>query len=428
MSTLIIVLLTIILMILSLIFLPKIRIGKYNIDTYYIITTIGALIIIFTGQIKINELKTIFFNDNGMNPVKIIILFLSMAFMSIFLDKVGFFKYLAGVAANKFQKNQISLFLALFFLISILTVFTSNDIIILTFTPFICYFCKHTKINPIPYLIGEFFAANTLSMILIIGNPTNIYIASNAHITFIEYFSKMVLVGLLASILLCLILIILFRKSLKKPLEPNLEIVHIESKFLLFTGILHLSLCMIVMAISNYVDIEMYLVSLGFMISLFSIALIYCLVKKQEVTILGNSLKALPYAFIPFLSSMVILISALNKTPAIKELALILSKTDSPILYGISSFILGNVLNNIPMSILYSEILSSSIVSSSSIYAVIASSNLCALLSPLGSLAGMMFLDLVKKQNVNLNFIKFMKYGFIGIILAAFSFSLIILG
>lgn len=63
-------------------------------------------------------------------------------------------------------------------MVAILTIFTSNDIVILTFTPFICYFSKNAKINPIPYLVAE-FAATTYSMMLIIGNPTNIYFLMN---------------------------------------------------------------------------------------------------------------------------------------------------------------------------------------------------------------------------------------------------------
>ena len=74
-------------------------------------------------------------------------------------------------------------------MVAILTIFTSNDIVILTFTPFICYFSKNAKINPIPYLVAEFAAANTYSMMLIIGNPTNIYLATSASIDFISYFN-----------------------------------------------------------------------------------------------------------------------------------------------------------------------------------------------------------------------------------------------
>ena len=427
MTTLIIVFLCIALMIFSLFFFPKIKIGKVTLDTYYLITLTGALLLIILGKISGAEMKEIFFCDKGMSPVKIIILFLSMAFLSIFLDKIGFFSYLATKASMKFESNQISLFLALFILISILTVFTSNDIIILTFTPFICYFCKHTKINPMPYLIGEFFAANTLSMTLIIGNPTNIYIASNAGITFFEYFKEMALIGFAAALLLCVLLVIVFKKSLSSPIETIDETAHIESKFLLVTGLVHLLACTVLMAISNYIHIEMYLVSLAFAISLIVITLIYCLIKGEKLTYIKKSIRELPFPFIPFLTSMVVLITCLNGTSFISSFSNLLASTNSPFVYGISSFIFGNLLNNIPMSILYSELFSASLVSSDIIYAVIASSNLCALLTPLGSLAGMMFINLIKQQEISISFGKFMKYGIIGIVLIAFTLTLIVI-
>jgi arsenical pump membrane protein len=63
----------------------------------------------------------------------------------------------------------------------------------LTFTPFIYYFTKHAKIDPVPYLIGEFFAANTWSIMLYIGNSTNIVLATVFQIDFLEYFKWMFL-------------------------------------------------------------------------------------------------------------------------------------------------------------------------------------------------------------------------------------------
>ena len=79
-------------------------------------------------------------------------------------------------------------------LVSVLTVFTSNDIIVLTFTPFICHFAKSARIDPLPYLVSEFVAANTWSMALIIGNPTNIYLMSGTGISFLSYTAKMITV------------------------------------------------------------------------------------------------------------------------------------------------------------------------------------------------------------------------------------------
>ena len=101
-----------------------------------------------------------------------------MTVLSVFLDEVGFFGYIAAFALKKAGRSRKRLFFYLYITVSVLTVFTSNDIIILTFTPFICYFAKSAKIDPVPYLFAEFIAANTWSMALIIGNPTNIYISS----------------------------------------------------------------------------------------------------------------------------------------------------------------------------------------------------------------------------------------------------------
>ena len=92
----------------------------------------------------------------------ILVLFLSMTALSVFLDEIGFFRYLAGAAIRFAGEKQTVLFYVLYALVSVLTVFTSNDVIILTFTPFICYFTRCAGIDPLPYLVSEFVAANTL--------------------------------------------------------------------------------------------------------------------------------------------------------------------------------------------------------------------------------------------------------------------------
>ena len=416
-----------ILMILSILFFPKVKIGKVNLDTYWIITLISALLLIVLKQIDLNNILSIFFSDDSINPIKIIVLFLSMTLLSIYLDQIGMFKYLANLATKKFNKNQFGLFVALYFLISILTVITSNDVIILTFTPFICYFCKHAGINPLPYLIGEFFAANTLSMSLIIGNPTNIYIASIMNITFMEYFKNMFIIGFILCIALFGILLLIFKKQLSKPLVVTDEEVVIESKTLLIIGVVHLALATILMAISNYINLEMYLISFGFALSLTIITLVYSKVKNYKNNILKNTYKGLPYPFIPFLLSMVVIISSLKYSGVLTIIANKLAEIDSLFLYEMSSFVIGNLVNNIPMSIIYSEILNinSGVITFKEIYAVIISSNICALFTPLGSLAGMMFLGLLKNQNVNFKFKNFLKYSYISIIMLFLSFFLI---
>lgn len=218
MLSLIIVGITIILIILSILFFPNVKIKQIKLGTYWIIALISAILLLILKQVSFDNVVNSFTANTSVNPIKILVLFISMTILSIFLDEVGFFKYIAVKVSGLFS-NQTKLFFGFYFLISLLTVFTSNDIIILTFTPFICYYAKNTKINPIPFLVLEFVAANTWSMVFIIGNPTNIYLASSMNIDFITYFKNMLLPTIIASIVSLSILFLLFKRELKKPME-----------------------------------------------------------------------------------------------------------------------------------------------------------------------------------------------------------------
>ena len=72
-----------------------------------------------------------------------------------------------------------------------------------------------------------------------------------------------------------------------------------------------------------------------------------------------------------------------------------------------------NLINNIPMSVLFSNIINIGEIASryEAIYSTIIGSNLGAFLTPIGALAGIMFTGLVHKQNIDFSFKMFAKYG-----------------
>ena len=410
MASLIIAGITILLIILSSLLFPTIKIKKLKLQTYWIVSLIGALLLIILKEVTISELYN-HFTSSKIGPIQILILFISMTILSIFLDEVNFFKYLATQVTNHVKGKQIYIFLSLYALTSILTVFTSNDIIILTFTPFICYFARHTKINPIPYLIAEFIAANTWSMMLIIGNPTNIYIATSFGIDFAQYFMKMAIPTIITGLSTLLIMLVIFWKKLQEPILLDEETAKVKNKFLLTIGLINLISCTVILAISSYINIEMWLVTLIFCISLIISSLIYALIKKEKPLILLNTLKRAPWNLVPFLLSMFTIVFAVTKCNLLQFVINIFENTDSNFVYGITSFLACNLLNNIPMSVLFTEILELSHANINNIYTVIAASNIGAFLTPIGALAGIMWLSLLKKQKLKFSFVSFMEYG-----------------
>ena len=410
--TIIISIITFLLIILSILFFPKIKIKNVQISLYWIIPLIAAFLLLVIKCVPFKYIIDNGFKESSINPIKILVLFFSMTFLSIFLDELGLFKHIALYALKKAKNRQISIFLVVYAFAAIVTVFTSNDIVILTLTPFICMFCKHAKINPIPYLIGEFVAANTYSMILIIGNPTNIYLATKASISFITYFKTMILPTLACAFAELLIIFLLFRKDLKKPIEKEEGDYPIDNKVDLVIGLIIMFACLLFLVISNYLHLGMWLISL----IAATVLLVYLLIKDLIVhnfKNLINTLKRLPYQLIPFIISMFIIVSALEYQGITLKISELLNGKGYIFKVGISSFFASNLINNIPMSIMYSSIVSnySGIIYLKASYAAIIGSNLGAFLTPIGALAGIMFTDLINKYEVKFSFLTFIKYG-----------------
>ena len=399
---------------LSILLFPHIKIKHITIDTYWIIALLGAIVLVATTLCPIKEIGASWVSSSAVNPLKILILFFSMTIISIYLDELGLFKFLASVAVNKAKGHQNVLFFTLYFLVSVLTIFTSNDIVILTFTPFICFFCKHAKIKALPYLIAEFAAANTWSMMFIIGNPTNIYLATSAGINFIGYLKVMLFPTITAGLTELLIIFLIFRKSLKEPLsEDEKEIVHIDSKLDLIIGAAHLTVCLIFLVISQYIGIAMWIVALACAVSLLVISFIIRVVTRKRWIYLTDCFKRLPYQLIPFILSMSIIVIAINYQGIAAKIGDLLNQGLLVLNYGVSSYLLSNVINNIPMSILFSNIPTALTNGEylKAIFASIIGSNVGAFLTPIGALAGIMFSNLLSKYEMKFTFLDFIKYG-----------------
>lgn len=415
-----IALITAILMVIAVLVKPYAKIYKFNVGVYWVICLVGALAMLIFGAIDFSSVINGITANTSVNPIKILTLFLSMTLISVYLGDTGFFDYIANNVFIKSKGAGYKLFILLYLVVAILTIFTSNDIIILTFTPPICIFAKKAKISPLPYLFGEFIAANTWSMALIIGNPTNIYIAQSAGIGFYQYFSVMWLPALVGGLTSLALLLLIFRKQLSCPITATNEddnLLQVKShkkrvsKLPMLVSLSHLILAIILLAFSDIIGIEMYLICLILAISLTLFLGVYDLIKLHTIFPVVESIKKEPFELIPFVLSMFTIVLALNKngvTGALSNFLLTNTKADS-IVFGGLSCLLANLLNNIPMSVLFERIVDFSNLYS--VYGSIIGSNIGAFLTPVGALAGIMWTKILGKYDVKLSFKKFVFYG-----------------
>jgi len=404
-----------------------------RVESFWLASLMIPAILLAVGAITPLEILRGVTSVQSMNPIKILVLFMSMCFISVMLDKAGFFEYCALKVMSRPEKGQLHLFVVFYAVVAVLTVFTSNDIIILTFTPFIYYFAKNAGINPVPYIIAEFVAANTWSLVLIVGNPTNIYIASSMGITFIDYLKVMALPGTAAGLSSFFMLILIFRRQLKVSLKgPCLnECIAgktvLKDKTIAIISLADLALCMITLTLGSYVDIEMWIVSLLFAVLLLIVALLVQVYRKyyrikasdeQHFVSIKDVFKGLPFSLIPFLLSMFVAVLALEKYGITNTFSRVLfsftdSDLDAALLFGFTSALCSNVINNIPMSILFTSVLNDgglNSFSSLAIYSAIIGSNIGAFFSPIGALAGVMLMKILKDKGDGFTALSFIRY------------------
>lgn len=422
--------LTILAMTLSFFLFPTINIKGKRIDTYWLITTIGAILILLFNISTAGDILNLFIQNNSTNPFKIIVLFLSLTFISKFLDAVGLFNFLASRASRIGKGNQFIIFTAFYFLISLLTIATNNDIIIIV-TPIMIYFAKASKIKPMPYLIMVCFVLNTLSTTFLTTNVSNLYLGSFFGITYFDYLAKLTPVSLILMLILYILLILVFYKDLKVKIEVEVEKEPIKNKFLLCLGLTSLILTTIFLIISNLINVEMYLITLIFALVDLIIGSIYCFIKKEDKIYIFKPVKTLPYEFIPFLISMFIIISSLNQTDLLLQIGNLLNSIESieaeVFAYGLTSVISANLVNNVPMSLLYANILNANTLTTvDNVYAAILASNLCALITPCGALSSLMFMRICKENEVKISYLDYMKFAPLGIILLVIGIELIL--
>ncbi|MGV8086193.1 MAG: SLC13 family permease [Candidatus Woesearchaeota archaeon] len=422
------------------------KIGKRNfqIESYFFGVLIGATVLFAIRVVSWNDLVIGLRGSSGLSPLGILILFLSMVFISIFLDQTGFFEYCANLALKYSKGDTKRLFFVIYITVFILTIFTSNDDDIIIFTPFIYYLAKNAKINPIPYLFAEFFAANTSSMMLYTGNPTNIIVAGALKIDFSSYTYYMFLPTIVAGIITVSILYLIFRKDINRKVNFSYKVDFskiIKDKTGTFVGLIVLIGCIILLSFASKLGLEMWIIALACALILMLFILIrkiiiYLFYKESRVHIpnITKILSKLPWAIIPFILSLFLLINALNIYGVITKIGIFLTSITAGnefltvIVYGFGSALSANFLNNIPMTVAFVPLIVQA--GSNSFAAALATalgSNLAANITPFGALAGIMWLSILKSKGIIIRIIDFIKWGAL-VTFFALGAALIVLG
>ncbi|CAF9932207.1 MAG: hypothetical protein GOMPHAMPRED_006516 [Gomphillus americanus] len=182
---------------------------------------IGVLLLLATTTINGSTIALGVKGDNTVKPYDVLVLFISLAYISIALDGTGAIEAVAFWVSKRGGTSGVRLFTYLYLFFLGVGCIVGNDPLILSGTPFLAYLTNRTGIEPTAWVFSEFMAANVASAVLVSSNPTNILVAGSFQLNYLTGFTKWtVLPSIIPAIANYPILLAMFWNKIPKTLTP----------------------------------------------------------------------------------------------------------------------------------------------------------------------------------------------------------------
>ena len=374
---------------------------------------IGAVLALLVGVVSFEDVLTV------TNIVwDATLAFIGIIILSMVLDQIGFFEWAALKMARLSKGNGTLMFIYILLLGALVAAFFANDGAALILTPILLAKMKHLKMDPIAvfaFLMAGGFIGDSASSPLVISNLTNIVTAGYFDIGFWEYAKTMFLPNALSIIASIVVLWLFFRKDIPKHIDiENLATPEsvIKNKTMFTLSWYFLALLMVGYFIGDYYDLPVSIFALGGALIFLAIAT-YFKATKPMMTI-----KTAPWQVVWFSIGLYVVVYGLKNAGLTSYLAVLIndmvgvSNTVAVIGTGFLAALLSSVMNNMP-TIMIMDIAIAETGHTALAYANILGSNLGPKMTPIGSLATLLWLHVLEKKGVKITWMQYMKVGLI---------------
>ena len=371
----------------------------------------GAFVALLAGVVDFNDVEVV---------ISIVwdatLAFIGIIILSMVLDEIGFFEWSAIKMAKMSRGNGRWMFVNILLLGAVVAAFFANDGAALILTPILLAKMKYLKMDKLAifaFLMAGGFIGDSASNPFVISNLTNIVTADYFHIGFFEYFKNMFLPNLLSIAASIGILFLYFRKSI--PLHVDINLLPeassvIKNRVMFKLSWYFLALLMVGYFVGDIYNIPVSLFALGGALIFLAIASHFKAVKPM------TTIKTAPWQVVWFSIGLYVVVYGLKNgglTDDISELLLSIKPMGEHIYIiatGFISALLSAVMNNMP-TIMVMDIAIDKTGDTFLAYANILGSNLGPKMTPIGSLATLLWLHVLAKKGVHIGWGEYMRVG-----------------
>ncbi|MDA8490439.1 arsenic transporter [Kluyvera sp. Awk 3] len=378
--------------------------------------SIGAVLALGTGVIHIGDIPVVW--NIVWNATAA---FIAVIIISLLLDESGFFEWAALHVARWGHGRGRLLFTWIVLLGAAVAALFANDGAALILTPIVIAMLLALGFSPrttLAFVMAAGFIADTASLPLIVSNLVNIVSADFFGLGFTQYASVMVPVNLAAIAATLVMLHLFFRRDI--PARYDVSLLKMPASAIKDPATFRAGWIVLLFLLVGFFVLE----PLGIPVSAIAAvgaAVLFVVAKRGNTINIGKVLRGAPWQIVVFSLGMYLVVYGLRNAGLTEYLSAVLNMLADNGLWtatfgtGFLTAFLSSVMNNMPTVLIGALSIDGSaatgIVREAMIYANVIGCDLGPKITPIGSLATLLWLHVLAQKNMKIGWGYYFRTG-----------------